>query len=105
MNDEQDRFAEIANFTDQIVEPGGPEWRAYLEAQLERGVIFNPTFNIYSASRDLMRARNADWHERYTLPSLTTSTGRAGSITAPIGTTGRPPRRSPGGASTARTCG
>ncbi|HWH17520.1 MAG TPA: amidohydrolase, partial [Allosphingosinicella sp.] len=70
MADEQSRFAEIANFTGQIVEPGGPEWRSYLERQLENGVIFNPTFNIYSASRDLMRARNADWHERYTLPSL-----------------------------------
>jgi hypothetical protein len=70
MSDEQDRFAEIANFTGQIVEPGGPEWRAYLAGQLERGVIFDPTFNIYSASRDLMRARNADWHDRYTLPSL-----------------------------------
>ncbi|HEX8443082.1 MAG TPA: amidohydrolase family protein [Allosphingosinicella sp.] len=70
MTDEQDRFAEIANFTGQIVEPGGPEWRAYLEGQLARGVIFDPTFNIYSASRDLMRARNADWHDRYTLPSL-----------------------------------
>jgi hypothetical protein len=72
MLDEQSRFAEIANFTDQIVEPGGPEWRSYLEQQLENGVIFNPTFNIYSASRDLMRARNADWHERYTIPSLWT---------------------------------
>jgi hypothetical protein len=70
MTDEQSRFAEIANFTDQIVEPGGPEWRAYLEDQLARGVIFDPTLNIYSASRDLMRARNADWHDRYTLPSL-----------------------------------
>ena len=70
MLDEQSRFAEIANFTDQIVEPGGPEWRTYLEAQLANGVIFDPTFNIYSASRDLMRARNADWHEQYTLPSL-----------------------------------
>lgn len=70
MLDEQSRFAEIASFTDQIVEPGGPEWRAYLEGQLENGVVFNPTLNIYSASRDLMRARNADWHEKYTLPSL-----------------------------------
>jgi hypothetical protein len=70
MFDEEDRFYEIATLADQIVEPGGPEWRAYLEAQLERGVIFNPTLNIYSASRDLMRARNADWHARYTLPSL-----------------------------------
>jgi hypothetical protein len=25
---------------------------------------------IYSASRDVMRMRNADWHEKYTLPSL-----------------------------------
>jgi hypothetical protein len=70
MYDEQARFGEVAALADQIVEPGGPEWRAYLEAQLERGVIFNPTLNIYSASRDLMRARNADWHDRYTLPSL-----------------------------------
>jgi hypothetical protein len=70
MNDEQDRFFEIANFTDQIVEPGGPEWQSYLQGQLERGVTFNPTFNIYSASRDLMRVRNADWHAKYTLPSL-----------------------------------
>ena len=25
---------------------------------------------IYSAGRDVMRARNADWHSKYTLPSL-----------------------------------
>lgn len=72
MFDEEDRFYEIATLADQIVEPGGPEWRAYLEAQLANGVIFNPTLNIYSAGRDVMRARNADWHERYTLPSLRT---------------------------------
>jgi hypothetical protein len=70
MSDEQWRFSQVARLADQIVEPGGPEWRAYLERQLARGVTFNPTFNIYSAGRDVMRARNADWHERYTLPSL-----------------------------------
>ncbi len=70
MFDEQWRFSQVARLADQIVEPGGPEWRAYLERQLERGVTFNPTFNIYSAGRDVMRARNADWHARYTLPSL-----------------------------------
>lgn len=67
---EQSRFGDFADLADQIVEPGGPEWNAYLREQLEHGVIFNPTFNIYSASRDLMRARNADWHAKYTLPSL-----------------------------------
>ena len=29
-----------------------------------------PTFTIYEASRDLMRARRAEWHDDYTLPSL-----------------------------------
>lgn len=71
-NNEQDRFGDFAQLADQIVEPGGPEWNAYLREQLANGVIFNPTFNIYSASRDLMRARNADWQATYTLPSLMT---------------------------------
>jgi predicted amidohydrolase YtcJ len=30
----------------------------------------DPTMTIYEASRDVMRARNADWHEDYTLPTL-----------------------------------
>jgi predicted amidohydrolase YtcJ len=30
----------------------------------------NPTFNIYDANRDLMRAMRAEWHDDYTLPSL-----------------------------------
>lgn len=30
----------------------------------------DPTFNIYEASRDLHRARRAEWHEEYTLPQL-----------------------------------
>jgi imidazolonepropionase-like amidohydrolase len=70
-NDEQARFGGIAEIWDQISEPGGPEWVAYLEAQKKAGVTFDPTFNVYSASRDLMRARNADWHAAYTPPSLT----------------------------------
>jgi imidazolonepropionase-like amidohydrolase len=70
-NDEQMRFGGIAEIWNQIHEPGGPEWVEYLKAQKATGVVFDPTFNIYSASRDLMRAKNADWHARYTLPSLT----------------------------------
>jgi hypothetical protein len=30
-----------------------------------------PTFTIYEASRDLMREMRAEWHEEYTLPTLT----------------------------------
>ncbi|MEA3017801.1 MAG: hypothetical protein QOI38_2523 [Sphingomonadales bacterium] len=70
MFDEQWRFSQVARLADQIVAPGGPEWQAYLQRLLDRRVFLSPTFNIYSAGRDVMRARNADWHARYTLPSL-----------------------------------
>jgi hypothetical protein len=70
MADEQWRFSQVARLADQIVEPGSAEWRAYLERLRERNVFMSPTFNIYSAGRDVMRARTAEWHQRYTLPSL-----------------------------------
>lgn len=68
--DEQARFGGIAEIWNQTYEPGSPEWHDYLVAQKASGVTFDPTMTIYSASRDLMRARNADWHADYTLPSL-----------------------------------
>jgi len=69
-NDEQQRFGQVARLWDKIYEPGSPEWKEYLKAHLKLGTTFDPTFSIYSAGRDLMRARNADWHDKYTLPSL-----------------------------------
>ena len=67
---EYDRFGQVAAIAEQSADPGSPEWTAYLEEQKKNGVTFDPTFNIYSANRDLMRARNADWHKPYTLPAL-----------------------------------
>lgn len=69
-NNEQDRFGDIARIWNQTYEPGSKEWVAYLEHQKANHVTFDPTFNIYNASRDLMRARNADWHTAYTMPQL-----------------------------------
>lgn len=69
-NNEQQRFGQVARLWDKIHEPGSPEWKAYLKEHLELGTTFDPTLTIYSAGRDVMRLRNADWHERYTLPSL-----------------------------------
>ncbi len=69
-NNEQDRFGDIARIWNQTYEPGSKEWVAYLEQQKVNKVTFDPTFNIYAASRDLMRARNADWHQAYTMPQL-----------------------------------
>jgi imidazolonepropionase-like amidohydrolase len=68
--DEQQRFGDIAEIWDETYPPGSPEWTEYLRHQKANGVVFNPTFNIYAASRDLMRARNADWNNRYTTPQL-----------------------------------
>ena len=69
-SDEQVRFSQVADWVNKIHDVGGPEWNAYLEEHLELGTVFDPTFNIYVASRDVVRMRTAEWHDRYTLPSL-----------------------------------
>ncbi|NNC59126.1 MAG: amidohydrolase family protein [Erythrobacter sp.] len=68
--DEQSRFAWVARLEAQAVEPGSEAWDEYVDFLVESGVTLSPTFNIYAASRDVMRARTLEWHEDYTLPSL-----------------------------------
>ena len=68
--DEQSRFAWVARLADQVGDPDSEEWSAYVDHLIENDVTLSPTFNIYSASRDVMRARNLEWHEKYTLPQL-----------------------------------
>jgi imidazolonepropionase-like amidohydrolase len=69
-NDEQYRFGQVARIVDYIHAPGSPEWNAYLAEHVKLGTIMDPTMTAYAASRDVMRMRNADWHDTYTLPSL-----------------------------------
>src|SRR5688572_2574878 len=69
-NDEQWRFGQVARLWDKIHEPGSPQWKAYLEEHLKLGTTFDPTMTIYSAGRDLSKFRHAEWHDKYTLPSL-----------------------------------
>ena len=69
-SDEYWRFGQVARLWDKIHPPGSPEWKAYLEEHLKLGTVFDPTLTIYSAGRDVMKFRNADWHDKYTLPSL-----------------------------------
>ncbi|MFT4514289.1 MAG: imidazolonepropionase-like amidohydrolase, partial [Planctomycetota bacterium] len=66
-SDEQYRFGQVARLWDKIHPPGSPEWQAYLKEHIELGTVFDPTMTIYSAGRDLMRARTAEWHDKYTL--------------------------------------
>lgn len=69
-SDEQHRFEEAGKLWRQAAEPGSEKWNEVMNRLLELDFEINPTFTIYEASRDLMRERRAEWHERYTLPSL-----------------------------------
>ena len=69
-NNEQHRFGEAGRLWDQAAKPGSERWEEVMTELLALDFTLDPTFNIYEASRDLMRARRAEWHETYTLPSL-----------------------------------
>ncbi|MEO3868772.1 hypothetical protein ABGB18_08085 [Nonomuraea sp. B12E4] len=67
---EASRWRAVATVIDYTFPPGSPQWRAYLEEQLENKVNFGPTFGVYLAGRDLARVRGLDWHPRFALPSI-----------------------------------
>ncbi len=67
---EQHRFEEAGKLWQQAAKPYSDHWNAVMDELLALDFTIDPTFNIYEASRDLHRARRAEWHETYTLPSL-----------------------------------
>ena len=67
---EQDRFGEAGQLWRQAAKPGHPRYEEVMSTLLNRDFHITPTFSIYVANRDWMRARNADWHADYTLPYL-----------------------------------
>ena len=69
-NNEQDRFSEAGKLWGQAAPPYSDRWNQVMNELLALDFTLDPTFNIYEASRDLMRARRAEWHEDYTYPSL-----------------------------------
>nr|WP_041632638.1 amidohydrolase family protein [Maribacter sp. HTCC2170] len=69
-NNEQHRFEEAGRLWKQAAKPYSEHWNAVMDELLALDFTLDPTFNIYEASRDLQRARRAEWHEEYTLPSL-----------------------------------
>ena len=69
-NNEQHRFGQVARQWNLIHPRGSPEWKAMLQELKQLGTILDPTMVAYLASRDVMRAREAEWHEKYTLPTL-----------------------------------
>ena len=69
-NNEQNRFEEAGKLWQQAAAPYSAHWNKVMNELIALDFTLDPTFNIYEANRDLMRARRAEWHEDYTLPSL-----------------------------------
>jgi hypothetical protein len=69
-NNEQHRFEEAGKLWAQAAAPYSEKWNKVMNELISYDFTLDPTFNIYEANRDLMRARRAEWHEEYTLPSL-----------------------------------
>jgi imidazolonepropionase-like amidohydrolase len=69
-NDEQHRFGQAGRLWKQAAPPGSKKWNEVMDELIKLNFTIDPTFTIYEASRDLMRAMRAEWHDRYTLPSL-----------------------------------
>ncbi|MBR9990271.1 MAG: amidohydrolase [Gemmatimonadetes bacterium] len=69
-SDEYHRFAHAGRLWKQAAQQGSERWNAVMDELLDLRFVLDPTLTIYEANRDVMRARNAEWHEQYTLPSL-----------------------------------
>ncbi len=67
---EQNRFEEAGKLWKQAAKPYSEHWNNVMNELISLDFTLDPTYNIYEASRDLQRARRAEWHEDYTLPSL-----------------------------------
>lgn len=67
---EQHRFGQVARQWNMIHERGSEPWNNLIQEFLELDFIIDPTMTIYHAGTNVMAARNADWHDTYTLPSM-----------------------------------
>jgi hypothetical protein len=67
---EADRFGQAGRLWRQAAPPYSERWNQVMNELIALDFTLDPTFTIYEANRDLMRARRAEWHDEYTLPSL-----------------------------------
>ncbi len=67
---EQHRFSEAGRLWAQASEKGSERYEAVIGELIELDLTINPTFTVYQATRDWMRARTAEWHDDYTHPAL-----------------------------------
>ncbi|GHF30908.1 amidohydrolase [Kordiimonas sediminis] len=67
---EQDRFGQAGRLWKQAAKPGSEKWNAVMDELLALDFTLSPTLTIYEANRDVMRAVRNDYHDEYTLPSI-----------------------------------
>jgi hypothetical protein len=67
---EQHRFGQAGRLWAQASEKGSERYEAVMAELLALDFTLDPTFTIYQATRDLMRARRAEYHDAYTHPAL-----------------------------------
>jgi imidazolonepropionase-like amidohydrolase len=70
-NNEQDRFSEAGRLWQQTAKPGSEVWRSTIKELVGLDFTLDPTFTVYEVNRDTMRAKQADWHDEYTMPYIT----------------------------------
>jgi imidazolonepropionase-like amidohydrolase len=68
--DEQWRFGQAGRLWRQAAAPGSSRWNAVRDELIGLDFTLVPTFTIYEANRDVVRARDAEWHEQYSWPGL-----------------------------------
>ena len=71
-SDEQWRFGQAGRLWQQAAAPGSDKWRSVRDELVALDFTLVPTLTIYEANRDVVRARDAEWHTDYTWPALAT---------------------------------
>lgn len=67
-SNEYDRFSWAARLWKQAAPPKSEKWNEVMDELLNLDFTLDPTLTIYEATRDLMRAREAEWHKEYMTP-------------------------------------
>jgi cytosine/adenosine deaminase-related metal-dependent hydrolase len=69
-SDERARFVEAGKLWTQGTRPDDAAWSDFLDELVALDTTLVPTFTVYSAARDVERARNRDWVADYVSPQL-----------------------------------
>ena len=70
-NNEQDRFSLAGVVWEQTAGPGSATWSDTIKELIGLDFTLTPTFTVYEANRDLMRARRAEWLDDFAMPYVT----------------------------------